>query len=129
MQRFAYFFLGTLLGGLVVAAGLKAAQPAVRDALDVAPQYYTVRIDNDRVRVLEYHLKPGESEPMHSHAAGVAYIVSGAKVRTILPNGNQEEGELKTGDVHWRPENVAHAVENIGTTEERAIIVELKDKK
>ena len=129
MQRIAYFVLGTLLGGFAVAAVLHAAQTPVRDAVEISPEYYKVRLDNDRVRVLDYTLKPGQTERMHSHLSGVAYIVNGAKVRTILPNGESQTGELVTGDVHWRPNNIVHAVENIGTTEEHAIIVEQKDRK
>ena len=129
MQRIAYFVLGTLLGGFTVAAVLHGAETRVRDAVEISPEYYTVRLDNDRVRVLDYHLKPGQTERMHSHRSGVAYVVNGAKIRTISPNGQSDVGELVTGDVHWRPNNIVHAVENIGTTEEHAIIIELKDRK
>jgi quercetin dioxygenase-like cupin family protein len=129
LQRIAYFVVGTIVGGFIAAAALHAAQAQPRDAVEISPDYYTVRIDNDRVRVLDYHLKPGQSERMHSHLAGVAYIVSGATIRTILPDGKSVDGVLRTGDIHWRPNNIVHAVENIGTTEEHAIIMELKDRK
>jgi hypothetical protein len=32
------------------------------------------------VRVLEYRLKPGEKEPMHSHPAGVVYVLTGESI-------------------------------------------------
>jgi len=38
-----------------------------------SPQYYKVLLENDQVRVLEYRLKAGEKEPMHSHPAGVVF--------------------------------------------------------
>jgi quercetin dioxygenase-like cupin family protein len=129
LQRIAWLLVGAVLGAFITVAALHAAETKVRDAVEISPDLYTVRLDNDRVRVLDYHLKPGQSERMHTHLAGVAYVVSGAKVRTIAPSGESVVGELKTGDVHWRPNNIVHAVENVGTTEEHAIIVELKDRK
>ena len=129
MQRIAWFITGTLLGAFVAVAALHAQQTKVHDAVEISPSLYTVRLDNDRVRVLDYHLKPGQSEAMHTHLAGVAYVVNGAKLRTISPSGESTLGELHAGDVHWRPNNIVHAVENVGTTEEHAIIVELKDHK
>src|SRR5207248_2474521 len=48
-----------------------------QDPLKASPQYYKILLENDRVRVLEYRLKPGEKEAMHSHPAGVVYVLSG----------------------------------------------------
>ena len=39
----------------------------------LSPNLYTVLLENDEVRVLEYHAKPGDREPMHCHPAGVVY--------------------------------------------------------
>jgi len=129
LHRIAYFLVGTLLGAFVAVAALHAAQTPVRDAVEVSPEYYKIPLENDRVRVLDYRLKPGQTERMHSHRAGVAYVVNGAKIRTISPNGESQVGVLQSGDVHWRPDGVIHAVENVGDTEEHAIIVEIKDHK
>ena len=131
MHRIAYLVAGVFLGAFVAVAVLYAAdqKPIVRDAVEQSPDLYSVRLDNDRVRVLDYRLKPGQMERMHTHLAGVAYVVNGAKIRTISPNGKQDVGELHAGDVHWRPNDIVHAVENIGDTEEHAIIVELKDRR
>jgi beta-alanine degradation protein BauB len=74
---------------------------------ETSPQYYKVLLENDQVRVLDYHLKPGEKEPMHSHSAGV----------------KREPPPLEK--LFWR-EPVTHAVENIGDTEAHAIAIDLK---
>src|SRR5205823_3668201 len=42
-----------------------------QDPVKTSPQYYKVLLENDQVRVLEYRLKAGEKEPIHSHSAGV----------------------------------------------------------
>jgi quercetin dioxygenase-like cupin family protein len=73
-------------------------------------------LENDQVRVLEYRLKPGEKEPMHSHPAGVVYVLSGAKLKFSYPDGKTEEKAAAAGETIWR-DPVTHAVENIGATE------------
>ena len=94
--------------------------------MEVSPQFYTVRLENDRVRVLDYRLPAGQAETLHSHHPGVAYIVSGATLRTINADGTFAEGVLNAGDVHWRDKYITHAVRNIGSTDLRALLVELK---
>ncbi len=62
-----------------------------QDPVKTSPQYYKVLLENDQVRVLEYRLKPGEKEPMHSHPAGVVYVLSGTKLKVSYPDGRTEE--------------------------------------
>jgi len=71
------FIVGALFGSLIAAANLNAGQSPV-DPVKQSPQYYKVRVDNDRVRVLEYHLPSGQREAMHSHPPGVVFITSDA---------------------------------------------------
>jgi lactoylglutathione lyase len=96
-----------------------------QDPVKLSPQYYKVLIDNDEVRVLEYRLKPGEKEPMHSHPRGFVYYLANAKLRVSFPDGKIEESELKVGEAHWRAA-LTHAIENIGKTEAHAVALELK---
>ena len=84
-----------LLSLLVVLCTPAHAQ----DPLKTSPQYYKVLLENDQVRVLEYRLKAGEKEPVHSHPA--------------------------TGETIWR-DPTTHAVENVGDTEAHAITIDLK---
>jgi beta-alanine degradation protein BauB len=96
-----------------------------QDPVKTSPQYYKVLLENDQVRVLEYRLKAGEKEPMHSHPAGVVYVLSGAKLKFSYPDGRTEEKAAATGGTIWR-EPTTHAVENIGDTEAHAIAIDLK---
>ena len=96
-----------------------------QDPVKTSPQYYKVLLENDQVRVIEYHLKPGEKEPMHSHPAGVVYVLSGGKLKFSYPDGKTEEKAAATGETIWR-DPITHAVENVGTTEAHAIAVDLK---
>ncbi len=96
-----------------------------QDPVKTSPQYYKVLLENDQVRVLEYHLQPGEREAMHSHPAGVIYVLSGAKLKFSYPDGRTEERTAASEETIWR-EPTTHAVENIGETEAHAIAVDLK---
>ena len=126
MRQVLYLLAGALIGaGLTNCARASRAAVAI-DPVKQSPQYYHVLVDNTHVRVLEYHLKPGEKEPMHSHPAGVVYYFVDAAFRTTLPDGRVTEPRVTAGETIWR-EPVAHATENIGPTEAHALAVELKE--
>ena len=122
MKQLSYVAVGVVLGAFAVSAG---GRVTTQDAVTLSPQYYVVRFENDRVRVLEFHMKPGEKEALHSHPAGVVYLLADATIRNGLPDGTSSEKSLKAGDVLWR-ENTTHTGENVGSTEARAIAIELK---
>ena len=96
-----------------------------QEAVTTSPNYYKVLLENDQVRVLEHRLKPGEKEPMHSHPAGVVYVVTGAKAKFTYPDGRTEEKTAYAGQVIWR-EPTTHAVENVGDTETDVIAIDFK---
>ena len=117
---------GWILLLIVIALSASAQVPPDEDPVQISPQYYTVRFENDQVRVLEYRLGPGEAEPMHSHSPGVVFVMSDATFLTTLPDGSTIEGSVTNGDVQWR-DFTRHAVRNIGTTDALAFAVEIKD--
>jgi quercetin dioxygenase-like cupin family protein len=123
MVRLRYFALGVTSAIAVVA--LAESTPAL-DPVAISPQLYTIRFENDRVRVLEYRLKAGGKEPMHSHPPGVVFALADATVRTTLPDGTVVAYPSHAGDVLWR-DAVTHSAENVGTTEAHYYAVELKD--
>ena len=98
-----------------------------QDPVKTSPQYYKVLLENDQVRVLEYRLKAGQKEPMHSHPAGVVYVLSGAKLKVSYADGRTEEKAAATGETIWR-DPTTHAVENIGDTEAHAIAIDFKTR-
>ena len=122
MKRLSSLAVGIVLGATAVAA---LGRVTTQDPVKVSPQYYTVRFENDRVRVLEYHLKPGEKEATHTHPPGVVYVTADATIRSVRPDGTSSETAGKAGEVFWR-DDTTHAVENVGSTDARAIAVELK---
>ena len=95
------------------------------DPVETNPELYRVVFENDRVRVLEYRLKPGEKEAAHTHPPGVVYILSDATLRATRPDGTVSDLKGKAGEVAFR-ESTTHAIENVGTQEARALAIDLK---
>ena len=124
MTRAATLLAGIVIGAVAATAVLAQTQ-SPRDAVTVSPTLYSTKLDNDRVRVLEYTLPPGQTEPMHSHGSFVVRFLSDARIRATPAGGKPTESDVKRGDVGWR-EPMAHAVENIGTTPVEALIVDVK---
>ena len=126
MTRVLCLVAGIAIGASGAAAALAQSAPgAPRDAVAVSPQLYTVKLDNERVRVVEYSLRPGQTEPMHSHGSFVVRFLGDGRIRATPAGGKPTESDVKRGDVGWR-EPMAHAVENIGTTPVEALIVDVK---
>jgi len=116
-------FITSLIGVAVVMTA--DAQTAIGDPVTLSPRYYTVKSENDRVRVLEYRLKPGAKEAMHSHPSYVIYFFGPAKLRATGPDGKTSDTSVTEGEVLIR-ESLSHTVENVGTTELHALLIELK---
>jgi len=98
--------LGTLALCCVGVATARAQDP-----VQLAPNHFKVLLENDQVRVLDFHSKGGEKIPMHSHPAYLAYDIS--------------ESDNKAGRTTWH-QPATHASE--ATAEIHALLVELKTK-
>ena len=109
---------------LVFAAATARAQ----DPVKVAPNNFKVLLENNRVRVLEFHSKAGEKIGTHSHPAHVTYIISGSgKTKFTSPDGKTTERENKAGEAIWN-EAATHASEYQGTGEIHVLDIELKGR-
>jgi quercetin dioxygenase-like cupin family protein len=87
---------------------------------------YTVILENERVRVLEYKDKPGERTTMHHHPDFVIYALSAFKRKLTMGDGKEIIREFKVGDIAWMKDQ-NHIGENIGKTDTHALIVEIKE--
>ena len=98
----------------------------IPDALTAAADAYSLLLENERVRVLVIRLKAGETAPMHNHPGDhVVYVLNDAKMKLSFPDGKSGEFDLKAGQAMWL-EAGSHAAENVGTSEVRNLVVELK---
>lgn len=94
------------------------------DPVETNPEFYRVLFENDRVRVLEYSDHPGDSTRPHSHPDSVMVALSDIH-RRIVHDDAEREVEIPIGTASWLPAQ-EHSGHNIGTTETRAVIIELK---
>lgn len=97
------------------------------DPTTSSPDNYKLLFENEHVRVLEMNLKAGQRDQEHSHDDETVYFISGGKVKIHLPGGETANAELPDGHVMWH-EEWTHTVENVGSSDIRAIIVEAKSK-
>ena len=118
--------ISSILAGIVLVFGILGA--GVACGRRSAASGLQVRFENDRVRVLELRVKPGEREAQHTHPQYVLYALTDYRVRNTSADGTAHVFDRKAGDVFWG-EPITHSGENIGTTEVRALIVELKTPK
>jgi hypothetical protein len=61
------------------------------DPAQVASNVYTTLFENDRVRLLEARIAPGDSSVMHGHPDYVVYNLADGRVRFSSPSGETEE--------------------------------------
>jgi len=103
-----------------------------QDAAKIQPQSYRVALENDKLRVLEYNGRPGMGvcgNGMHSHPAHLTVLMSGASVRIKTPDGKiVERNDIPLGTVFWS-EAETHEVENVGGSNVRSLLIELKSAK
>ncbi len=105
----------------------KPKDEAPKDALEVAPTVHKKVFENGAVRIFEVTFKPGEKVPLHGHPNSVVYVISGGKLNVTVPDKGTREQELKAGAaVYLKAE--AHSTENIGGTEVKFAMFELKQR-
>jgi hypothetical protein len=108
--------------------------PAELDALRAAPAFHRVLFENEHVRVLDGHVRPGETVPLHTHRwGGVLYLLSDSEfVRrgpdgAVLADTRTAPHRLGVGAATWAGPLAPHTFENVGGHEFRTLTVELKD--
>ncbi len=101
-------------------------QPDHTDPTKVSPEKYTVLLENEHVRVVEYVIKPGEKDAWHTHPPKVSYIVSGGKLRITPEGADSFVVDENSGNAAWMGALGRHFGENVGTTPIRIVLVEIK---
>ena len=122
MKNLYFYFWGTL----IVAITMFVAQPAMAvDVVTVAPDV-KVLLENDRVRVLESKLKPGEVEGMHTHPEYIAYFLTPTTVEITTPDGKSVVKKPPAGKVLYGT-GAEHRIKNVGDTLQRVLVIEIKN--
>lgn len=96
-----------------------------QDPVATNPDLYSVVMENDRVRVLEYRDRAGDRTTPHDHPDSVMLTLSGFR-RRLYQGDRAVDVTLEAGQVRWLDAQ-GHAGENIGDTATHVIFVELKE--
>ena len=101
-----------------------------------APANHQLLLENERVRVLQRLVPVAAITPVHTHRwASVEYVLSGTNfVRrdgegSVVFDTRNAHAEPRPSDVLWSGAFAPHSVENVGDTDLRVIMVELKDRR
>lgn len=87
----------------------------------------TVKIDNDRVRVVEWRFAPGASTGHHRHEYPYVVVpITTGPLGMTSADGTATTARLTTGEPYFRPAGVEHDVRNPNATEFVFVEVELK---
>lgn len=108
--------------------------PKAMDAMLAAPDHHRLLLENDRVRVLETRIEPGDTVPLHTHQwPSTLYVLSWSDfIRrdaegAITLDTRQANLTIAPGAALWSGPLPPHTLENTGTTLLHIISVELKN--
>ena len=104
------------------------------DAMSAAPDHHTVLFENDRVRVLDTRLGPGERTPVHVHEWPAAiYVLSwsdfvrcDADDKVLVDSRATGNAPPEIGTAAWLQPLDPHYVSNVGDKTLHIIAVEVK---
>jgi quercetin dioxygenase-like cupin family protein len=96
------------------------------DIVQTSPNQARVLMENEQVRIVEYFIKPGDKDVWHTHPPRSSYVVAGGKVKVYTENAEPKISEVKTGTSSWADQGAKHYVENVGDTEIKIILTEIK---
>lgn len=111
---------------MLLAASAKSQKSAAIDPVTASPDRYTVLLNNDQVRVVQYTLRPGERDQWHTHPPKVSYVVSGGELRIHMADGTSFPASEKAGTASWMDALPRHYAENVGTTTVTIVLTEVK---
>ena len=69
-KRMALFRISLFFFVIISAVSINA-----QDAVKVAPNIYKVKFENEKVRVLDVQIKPGDKSGWNSHPGGPFYVL------------------------------------------------------
>jgi beta-alanine degradation protein BauB len=104
-----------------------AMEGSDRNRVPLGPIGQRVVFENERVRVWEVVLEPGEQQPLHRHDnAYLVIAVEGSRNVIESVDGGRREVVEEPGGVVYREAGEVHTLTNAGTTRYVNRLVELK---
>ena len=115
-----------LLSACVATTLAIAPMAFAQDLAVTAGDHAKVVLENDKVRVIELNMDPGDATGMHSHKDHLVVYVSGGSAMQTMGDGSTKAIERKPGEVMWSGP-VTHDTKNTGKAKVRTLVIEMKD--
>src|SRR5262249_40489641 len=129
MKTLTHVLMGVLAAGLVLAFASTAVMGQEKAKAAPAEEKIAERgkmlVVDERVRVTETRIKPGEKNEMKMRNDRVNVHIKAAKFRVHYPDGKTEDFDQKVGSARFNKAGTSQT-ENIGKTESDTVIVTLK---
>ena len=117
----------------MIMASEQTNWPKDLDAMIAAADHHSNLLENDRVRVLDSLVRPGEATPVHTHEwPSVLYVIGfsdfvrrNAKGQVLFDSRESVE-KPRTGQAFWSGPLEPHFVTNVGDSDIRIISIEIK---
>jgi quercetin dioxygenase-like cupin family protein len=106
--------------------------PEELDALRAAPRHHALLFENEKVRVLDTNIRPGDTVPLHTHRwPSAMYVLSFSDFVRRDAAGNvlidsRNIRTLPAGSALWSEPLAPHTLENVGERDLHVISVEQK---
>jgi hypothetical protein len=105
--------------------------PEELDALRAAPEYHTLMMENDQVRVLDTRVPPGHKVPLHTHRWPCALFIKSwsdfvRRDETGKVVADSRAGAAPGAEVAWSGPLGPHTLENVGDCDLWVVAVEQK---
>jgi len=107
--------------------------PESLDAMSAAPAHHRLLLENERVRVLETRIEPGDTVPLHTHRwPSVYHILSWSDfVRRdaegqVLVDSRTPGSTIEPPSAVWSEPLPPHTLENVGSQPIHLVSVEIK---
>jgi quercetin dioxygenase-like cupin family protein len=108
--------------------------PTELDAMSAAPEFHELLLENEKVRVLDSLVRPGESTPVHTHrwpsviyVIGFSDFVRYGRDGEVLLDTRLNTEKPKPGTAFWSGPLEPHYVTNVGDGDIRVVSVEIKE--
>lgn len=117
------FLAGMIFGILISTAAFTAQRNAAWKVVE--PKLV---LENQKVKVEHWLLKPGEGSPIHTHTLDhLGVTLQGSTLRDVSVDGSTKDSEDQTGFVDYHQGNgQTHSFVNVGKTTFEAISIDLK---
>lgn len=90
-----------------------------------APEVYKHLFENNFVRILNVHLKPGACTPLHKHFRRLVYAIKGSRIKAVDDKGKKQKFRFK--DNHWYVlPAMTHAPKNVDKKAAHYLSIEFK---